>query len=234
MLEKYHLLVINDNPVSLEMMRSIVSHHRELDSVFATTVPAGIDHIHNDLPFHLIITDLSAPHHNALDVIKAAKAKSPDSRVLLVTTFGKHQEIINAIKTGVYDYLHKPFRPEELNLKINNTIRFFKCMLESYDAHQVTDELKQTIAEKDEKIAELEKEIARIQKIIQQYEPEEQPMDLATAIARAAEKHGNKLNTYSLFRHLTDLEQLYETKKISQDEFQNLRKAMLEKAYQVT
>ena len=74
---------------------------------------------------------------------------------------------------------------------------------------------------------ELERDLAK-------YEPEAQPLDLESALARVTAEKGGKLLKYNVFRQLTDLETLLEQKKIDEVEFQNMRKAVLDRAYQVS
>jgi len=233
MQEKFRLLIVNDNPITLEMMRNIVRHHRNLSTEVVVLAASALEKISNNPPYHIILTDLTTPYFTGVDVLKAARAKSPDTKVIMVTGWGNHQGIIDAIKTGLYDYLHKPFRPEELNLKLNNaTLHFQQKML--------TLEQKETLAEQDKnlvdqarEIALLQDEVERLRKTLSRYEPKEEAIDLDTAIARIAAEKGSKLQSYQLYRKLTDLNTLLEEKRISDDEFQKLRKTVLEKAYQV-
>ena len=231
--EKFRLLIVNDNPITLEMMRNIVRHHRHLSTDVVVLAASALEKIKNNPPYHIILTDLTTPYFTGIDVLKAAKARSPDTKVLIVTSFGNHQGIIDAIKAGVFDYLHKPFRPEELNLKLNNATVHFQQKRSLHDFKEKVNALESEILEKDAVLAQYEEEAMRLKKDLGKYEPEEEVVDLDTAIARIAAEKGGKLQSYNVFRKLTDLSSLLEEKKISHEEFQKLRKAILDKAYQV-
>ncbi len=233
MKEKFRLLIVNDNPITLEMMRNIVRHHRSLSTEVVVLAASALDKISNNPPYHIILTDLTTPYFTAVDVLKAARAKSPDTKVLIVTSWGNHQGIIDAIKTGVYDYLHKPFRPEELNLKLNNATLHFQQKQKIFEQKAIISEQTKALAEKNKEIDQLQEEAERLRKTLARYEPEEEVIDLDTAIARIAAEKGSKLQSYQLYRKLTDLNTLLEEKRISEEEFQKLRKTILEKAYQV-
>ncbi len=62
----------------------------------------------------LVLTDLKMPGLSGLDLLRAAKAISPDIDVILLTAFGTVEEAVKAMKEGAYDFLSKPFRREQL------------------------------------------------------------------------------------------------------------------------
>ncbi|HEY7363309.1 MAG TPA: sigma-54 dependent transcriptional regulator [Methylomirabilota bacterium] len=62
----------------------------------------------------LVLTDLKMPGLSGLDLLRAAKAMSPDIDVILLTAFGTVEEAVKAMKEGAYDFLSKPFRREQL------------------------------------------------------------------------------------------------------------------------
>ncbi|HSF07341.1 MAG TPA: sigma-54 dependent transcriptional regulator [Methylomirabilota bacterium] len=62
----------------------------------------------------LMLTDLKMPGLSGLDLLRAAKAMSPDIDVILLTAFGTVEEAVKAMKEGAYDFLSKPFRREQL------------------------------------------------------------------------------------------------------------------------
>ena len=64
--------------------------------------------------FDLVITDLRLPGADGMDVLRAAKAKDGACVVIMMTAFATVQTAIEALKLGAYDYLTKPFAPEEL------------------------------------------------------------------------------------------------------------------------
>ena len=233
MQDKFRLLIVNDNPITLEMMRNIVRHHRRLETDVVVLAASALEKIQNNAPYHIILTDLTTPYFTGMDVLKAARAKSPDTKVLIVTTWGNHQGIIDAIKAGVHDYLQKPFRPEELSLKLINMTAHFSLKEELIEKRDVLEEKSKELDEVKKSLLEAKAESERLKSKLAHYQPEEEVVDLDTAIARIAAQKGSKLQSYNVYRKLTDLNQLLEEKKITGEEFQNLRKAVLDKAYQI-
>ncbi len=67
-------------------------------------------------PFDLIVTDLRMTGMSGIDVLKKTKELFPDTEVVVMTAYGTIEGAVDAIKSGAYDYLTKPFPPEELTL----------------------------------------------------------------------------------------------------------------------
>jgi DNA-binding NtrC family response regulator len=64
--------------------------------------------------YDLVITDLRLPGADGMEVLRAAKARDGECVVIMITAFASVQTAIEALKLGAYDYLTKPFAPEEL------------------------------------------------------------------------------------------------------------------------
>lgn len=69
-------------------------------------------------PFDLVITDLMMPFLSGLEVLKQVKRLSPDTGVIIITGFAEIKTSVAAMKDGAWDYLVKPFDPEELLITI--------------------------------------------------------------------------------------------------------------------
>ena len=171
--EKFRLLIVNDNPITLEVMRNMARRHQNIDVDVVVLAADALGMIQSNPPYHIILTDLTTPYFTGTDVLKAAKARSPDTKVLLVTSFGNHQGIIDAIKLGVFDYLHKPFRPEELNLKLMNAELHFQQKQRIGILEEALANRELGLREKGETIERLQADVEDLKKSLAEFTVEE-------------------------------------------------------------
>jgi two-component system response regulator PilR (NtrC family) len=108
------LLVVEDEP-SLRQMLEILFRREGYTVVSAPGYRAAVEAIaQHPQPFPVILTDLSMPDGSGLDLVPAAKSRSPASEVILLTAHSTVENAILAMRSGAYDFVAKPFDPAEL------------------------------------------------------------------------------------------------------------------------
>ncbi len=90
--------------------------------------------------FALVVTDLRLPGVDGLEVLRRVKANSPETGVIVITAFAEIKSAVEAIKEGAYDYLSKPFDPEELRLAI---ARFLRQRYLEFENRRLNEEVRQ-------------------------------------------------------------------------------------------
>ncbi len=65
--------------------------------------------------FDVIISDIKMPGMDGLELQRRVHEKDPDTAIVLVTAYASVDTAVQALKEGAYDYLVKPFDPEELS-----------------------------------------------------------------------------------------------------------------------
>src|SRR5512139_1035996 len=65
-----------------------------------------------------VLTDVRMPKMGGLDLLSTLKAKGAEVTVIVMSAYGSVDLAIEAIKAGAYDYIQKPFKPEELLLTL--------------------------------------------------------------------------------------------------------------------
>jgi formate/nitrite transporter len=73
-------------------------------------------------PFDLMIVDLKMPDISGLEVIKQIKAEQPDTMMVMITGYPAVESATEALKTGVFDYIPKPFTPEEISSVVEKAL----------------------------------------------------------------------------------------------------------------
>lgn len=73
-------------------------------------------------PFDLAVIDLSMPKLNGVEVLKEIKRFAPRMPVIILTAFGAWDTYADALTAGVYQYVSKPIRQDELLLLAKNAL----------------------------------------------------------------------------------------------------------------
>jgi DNA-binding NtrC family response regulator len=72
--------------------------------------------------FDLVITDVRMPGIDGVELIDRIKAYDPRISIIAITAFGSLDTAVRAVRAGAYDYLPKPFEPEDLALRVERAL----------------------------------------------------------------------------------------------------------------
>jgi two-component system response regulator PilR (NtrC family) len=109
---KGRILIIEDEKSLKEVLR-ILLEEEGYEITAASNGLEGMDYIQNDI-FDLVVTDIKMPKADGFEVLKKVKGISPSTIVVMITAFGTTESTIEAMKLGAYDYIHKPFKIDEI------------------------------------------------------------------------------------------------------------------------
>jgi two-component system response regulator AtoC len=65
-----------------------------------------------------LLTDVRMPKMGGLDLLSSLKAKGNGATVIVMSAYGNMDMAIEAMKAGAYDYVQKPFKPDEVVLAL--------------------------------------------------------------------------------------------------------------------
>jgi two-component system response regulator HydG len=68
--------------------------------------------------FDVVLTDLRMPNVDGMEVLREAQRLAPDTQVIVMTAYGTIESAVHAIRAGAYDFLAKPFKEDELLLRV--------------------------------------------------------------------------------------------------------------------
>lgn len=111
-LEKKSILLVDDEIMILESLEKIL-RHQGFDVKSAPNGHKALT-LFNKYSFDLVITDLSMPGMDGLELLTNLKKRQPDITLIIMTAYATIKTAVQAIKKGAYDFIEKPFEPREL------------------------------------------------------------------------------------------------------------------------
>jgi len=117
---KARILVIDDDPIVRRSCQRILA--QDYDVVLADNGREGLDLLAAE-PFHLALIDLKLPDISGTDLLGQAPDLFPDTPVIIITGYSTIKSAVEAIKLGAFDYVAKPFTPDELGAAVEKALR---------------------------------------------------------------------------------------------------------------
>jgi len=126
------LLLIEDNADVMNYLRDILKKSYRI--ITAADGEAGVETALQEIP-DLVISDVMMPKMNGYKVAEILKQDEKTSHIplILLTAKASHEDKIEGLKIHADDYITKPFRPDELLLRVNNLIISRKKIREKYN-----------------------------------------------------------------------------------------------------
>ena len=119
MSDKPNLMVVDDLDSARQMVKRVLGRsYAVFDFASVAEALPALDRA----PFDAIVTDLRMPGIDGIEGLHRFKAKVPEIPVILVTAFATVETAVEAMKAGAFDYLTKPFEPEELEIVVQRAV----------------------------------------------------------------------------------------------------------------
>lgn len=156
------LLVDDEAIVRSSLAREIEQNNYEVDT--AADGEEAIAKLGAPFVYDLVITDLIMPHSNGISVLRAAKERSPETCVIILTGHGDMNYAVEALQHGADDFLCKPCQIDELLFRMARCLEKQRLLRQlsrqNLELKQIASELKQTRADLEKQVqdrtAELE------------------------------------------------------------------------------
>src|SRR6186713_975641 len=114
------ILVVDDHDsLRKGLVRALNNAGHDVEE--AANGTAAIERL-QDNQFDVVLTDLRMGGADGMDVLRTTRSIQPTAAVILMTAFGSIHTAVEAMKTGAFDFVQKPFEIEEMELKIEKAI----------------------------------------------------------------------------------------------------------------
>ena len=113
---KGSILVVDDE----QIVRDSLASWLEEDGYRVDTAPDGPTALAElaQRAYAVLLVDLKMPGMDGLQVLAQGRSLQPDVPVIIMTAYATVDTAVQAMKQGAYDYLVKPFEPEELSVMV--------------------------------------------------------------------------------------------------------------------
>ena len=128
-MDREKVLVVDDE----EAIREVVTTLLEAQGYYTLACANGriaLDAFRNDT-FDLVLSDIVMPEMDGLKLLGELRNEDPDVPVIMVTAMHDISIALEAIRTGAYDYILKPFEKDQLYLSVRRALEHRRLVLEN-------------------------------------------------------------------------------------------------------
>lgn len=115
-MEQKKILIVDDDGSMRHMLSLILK--REGYEVQAVGKGSEALNLVASESFDFILSDVVMPGMGGLELLQALKEKKVETTVIMMSAYGNLSTAVEAMKRGAYDYISKPFRPDEVLLAL--------------------------------------------------------------------------------------------------------------------
>ncbi len=117
---KGRILVIDDEPTMLEACDETLSYHGY--DVRLQDVGSDAIELVRQETFDLVLIDLKMPNVDGIQILKQIKTIDKNVMAVMITGFPTIATAVEAVRQGAYDYLPKPFAPDQLLILVDRAL----------------------------------------------------------------------------------------------------------------
>ena len=116
---KARIVVIDDDAVACEFLQEVLQREG-YDVCTFTSAPAAL--ALNLADYDLLMSDIRMPGMDGLQCLSEIQKRWPNLPVILMTAYGSLETTMEAIRLGAWDYISKPFSPEDCRALVKKVL----------------------------------------------------------------------------------------------------------------
>jgi DNA-binding NtrC family response regulator len=117
---KPKILVVDDElPICLNCVKILAKVGYDIEYALNGTHALAMI---SDQPFDVVITDLKMSRMGGMEVLRRVKERDAETLVIVITGYSTVSSAVEVMKLGAFDYLPKPFTPDELRAVVGQAV----------------------------------------------------------------------------------------------------------------
>ncbi len=118
--EEIHVLIVDDERIIRDGAERILTKEKWTVTT-AENGEQGLELL-GDNAFQILLLDLMMPGISGMEVLKKTRETHPDLLVIVITGYATVENAVEAMKSGAYDFIPKPFTPDQLRIVIRRAV----------------------------------------------------------------------------------------------------------------
>ncbi|HQI24725.1 MAG TPA: response regulator, partial [Smithella sp.] len=116
---KKRILVVDDDAVACEFLEETLKR----DGYDVTICSSAWEALRQNISsYNLVMSDIRMSGMDGLQLLEELQKQSPDLPVILMTAYGSLETTMAAVNKGAWDYISKPFSPEDCRTLIRKVL----------------------------------------------------------------------------------------------------------------
>jgi DNA-binding NtrC family response regulator len=115
------LLVVDDEQIALNNLGRVLTREG-YEVALEQTGTAALARIEQEA-FDIVLTDLRMEKVDGMELLKATRARHPDTEVIMITGYATAETAVEAMKQGAFYYIAKPFRLDEVKKVVSEAMQ---------------------------------------------------------------------------------------------------------------
>ena len=117
------ILAVDDEIHMLRLLQRIISEKTPY-AITTTSSSVDVPSMLQESTYDLVIADLKMPVMDGLDLLRWLKEHEREEELIILTAFGSIESAVEALSLGVFDYITKPFKKEQILYTVERAMRW--------------------------------------------------------------------------------------------------------------
>lgn len=122
--DRLHILILDDEPIACKRLKPALEKCGYDVETYGN--PAEALKRTDEVEFDIIVTDIRMEGIDGIRVLEQVLSKSDHTKVIMITGYATTEMAREALAKGAYDFIAKPFKPNDLRVVISRAAREIK------------------------------------------------------------------------------------------------------------